>query len=79
MLTNPFVDVERVLADYTIDKKEVGKHYVNGIFIDFHGEVTAEKRNFGFLVDGRVSAVVGTHTHVPTGDEQILTRMARRI
>ena len=43
---------------------------MDGIFIDFHGEVTAEKRNFGFLVDGRVSAVVGTHTHVPTADEQ---------
>ena len=72
ILTNPFVDVERVLSDYSLDKKEVGKQYVDGIFIDFHGEVTAEKRNFGFLVDGRVSAVVGTHTHVPTGDEQVL-------
>ena len=72
ILTNPFVDVERVLADYTIDKKEVGKQYVDAIFIDFHGEVTAEKRNFGFLVDGRASVVVGTHTHVPTADEQVL-------
>lgn len=72
ILTNPFVDVERVLADYSLDKKEVGKQYVDGIFIDFHGEVTAEKRNFGFLVDGRASVVVGTHTHVPTADEQVL-------
>ena len=70
--TNPFVDVERVLAKYTQDKSDTGKEYVDGIFVDFHAEVTAEKRNFGFLLDGRVSAVVGTHTHVPTADEQVL-------
>jgi metallophosphoesterase (TIGR00282 family) len=41
-------------------------------FVDFHAEVTSEKIAFGWHVDGRVSAVVGTHTHVATADERIL-------
>ena len=41
------------------------------IFVDFHGEATSEKIAFGRMVDGTVSAVVGTHTHVQTADEQI--------
>lgn len=40
--------------------------------IDFHAEATSEKMAFGFFVDGKVSAVVGTHTHVQTADERIL-------
>lgn len=42
------------------------------ILVDFHAEATAEKQAFGWYVDGRVSAVVGTHTHVQTADERIL-------
>lgn len=42
------------------------------IFVDFHAEATSEKISFGRFLDGRVSAVVGTHTHVQTADEQIL-------
>ena len=42
------------------------------ILVDFHGEATSEKIAFGRFLDGRVSAVVGTHTHVQTADEQIL-------
>ena len=42
------------------------------IFIDFHAEATSEKLAFGWYVDGRASAVVGTHTHVQTADERIL-------
>ena len=45
-----------------------------GIIIDFHGEATSEKTAFGWHVDGRVSAMVGTHTHVPTADNRILTQ-----
>jgi metallophosphoesterase (TIGR00282 family) len=41
-------------------------------FVDFHAEVTSEKIAFGWYLDGRVSAVVGTHTHVPTADERVL-------
>ncbi len=40
--------------------------------VDFHAEATSEKRAMGFYLDGRVSAVLGTHTHVQTADEQIL-------
>jgi metallophosphoesterase (TIGR00282 family) len=43
----------------------------NIIFIDFHAEATSEKIAFARMLDGRVSAVVGTHTHVQTADEQI--------
>jgi metallophosphoesterase (TIGR00282 family) len=42
-------------------------------FVDFHAEITSEKVAFGWYLDGRVSAVVGTHTHVPTADTRILT------
>ncbi len=42
------------------------------ILFDFHGEATSEKMAMAWYVDGRVSAVVGTHTHVPTADERIL-------
>lgn len=41
------------------------------IFVDFHGEATSEKIAMGRLLDGRVSALIGTHTHVQTADEQI--------
>ena len=44
------------------------------ILVDFHAEATSEKRAMGFYLDGRVSAVVGTHTHVPTADEEILPK-----
>jgi metallophosphoesterase (TIGR00282 family) len=42
-------------------------------FVDFHAEVTSEKVAMGWYLDGRVSAVIGTHTHVPTADTRILT------
>lgn len=42
------------------------------LFIDFHAEATSEKIAFGYHVDGRVTAVVGTHTHVTTADEHVL-------
>ena len=42
------------------------------IFVDFHAEATSEKQAFGHFVDGRVSAVVGTHTHTPTSDHRVL-------
>jgi metallophosphoesterase (TIGR00282 family) len=43
------------------------------ILVDFHAEATSEKTSLGWYLDGRVSAVVGTHTHVQTADERILT------
>jgi len=44
------------------------------VIVDFHAEATAEKRALGFYLDGRVTAVLGTHTHVQTADEQILPK-----
>ncbi len=43
------------------------------IFVDFHAEATSEKISLGWYLDGRVSAVIGTHTHVQTADERVLT------
>lgn len=45
---------------------------VNIILVDFHAEASSEKRAMGFYLDGRISALYGTHTHVQTSDEQIL-------
>lgn len=42
------------------------------IIVDIHAEATSEKQAMGFFLDGKVSAVIGTHTHVPTADERIL-------
>jgi metallophosphoesterase (TIGR00282 family) len=42
------------------------------IFVDFHAEATSEKISLGWYLDGRVTVVVGTHTHVPTADERVL-------
>ncbi len=61
-LNNPYECVERLIA-------EAG---TPNIFIDFHAEATSEKKAMGFFLEGKVSAVVGTHTHVQTADETIL-------
>jgi metallophosphoesterase (TIGR00282 family) len=42
------------------------------IFVDFHAEATSEKISLGWYLDGRVTALVGTHTHIPTADERVL-------
>ncbi len=59
---NPFEMIDELLENDTRDIH----------IIDFHAEATSEKIAFGYYVDGRVSAVLGTHTHVPTADEKIL-------
>jgi len=45
----------------------------NVILVDFHAEATSEKMAMGWFLDGKVSAVLGTHTHVQTSDERILS------
>lgn len=59
---NPFYAVDKALSE--IDSKI--------IIVDFHAEATSEKKALGYYLDGRVSAVFGTHTHVQTSDETIL-------
>ncbi|MCC6381143.1 MAG: YmdB family metallophosphoesterase [Dehalococcoidia bacterium] len=44
------------------------------VLVDFHGEATSEKQAMGWYLDGRVTVVVGTHTHVPTADQRLLPR-----
>lgn len=53
---------------------EQAKKRTDLIFVDFHGETTSEKQAMGWYLDGRVSAVIGTHTHVQTNDARILPR-----
>ncbi|MEO1065772.1 MAG: TIGR00282 family metallophosphoesterase [Pseudomonadota bacterium] len=65
-LEDPFACVEREISACLL-----GEH-VDAIFIDFHAEATSEKVCMGHFADSRVSAVIGTHTHVPTADYQIL-------
>ena len=57
--------------------KEIKKLHAQGIkniLIDFHGEASSEKQAFAYFVDGEVSAVLGTHSHVQTADERILPK-----
>lgn len=61
-LNNPYECIDRLLGD--IDTKN--------ILVDFHAEATSEKKAMGFYLSGKVSAVIGTHTHVQTADEAIL-------
>ena len=61
---NPFPAVEKALKD--IDTKIV--------LVEIHAEATSEKLAMGYMLDGRVSAVWGTHTHVPTADAQVLPK-----
>ena len=61
---NPFLQVEKILKE--VDTKL--------IFVEIHGEATSEKLAMGYMLDGRVSALWGTHTHVPTADTQVLPK-----
>lgn len=61
---NPFVTIENCLKTENAPI----------ILVDFHAEATSEKRAMGFFLDGKVTAVVGTHTHVQTADAQILPK-----
>ncbi|MFC1701079.1 TIGR00282 family metallophosphoesterase [Patescibacteria group bacterium] len=62
---NPFTKANEILEQI--------KDEANIIIVDFHAEATSEKVCMGWHLDGRVSAVLGTHTHIPTADARILT------
>lgn len=62
----PFARVTEIL-------REIGSQ-CDVILVDFHAEATSEKMAMGFFLDGKVAAVVGTHTHIQTADERILPR-----
>ena len=65
-LACPFATLDKLIAEA---KKEA-----RVIIVDFHAEATGEKRALGYYADGRVSALFGTHTHVPTADECVLPK-----
>lgn len=62
----PFVAVEELLKRYPLGQS------IAGIFIDVHGEATCEKMGMAKYFDGKISAVIGTHTHIPTADAHIM-------
>jgi metallophosphoesterase (TIGR00282 family) len=64
-IDNPFTEADRLLDESSEPLPPIR-------LVDFHCEITSEKNALGLYLDGRVSVVVGTHTHVPTGDERIL-------
>lgn len=61
---NPFTAVDEIIKHIDVDI----------IIVDFHAEATAEKIAMGYFLDGRISALYGTHTHVQTADERILEK-----
>jgi metallophosphoesterase (TIGR00282 family) len=65
-MESPFLAADRILEEVSRQAKV--------IFIDLHAEATSEKQALAWYVDGRASAVIGTHTHVPTADERILPK-----
>ena len=62
----PIQAIEQILKPYTLGKN------IEAIFVDIHAEASSEKLSLGYYLDGRVSCVAGTHTHVPTADARIL-------
>ena len=66
-LDDPFQAAEKELAACPLGEA------ADAVVFDFHAEATSEKQCFGHFVDGRASLVVGTHTHIPTADHQILS------
>jgi metallophosphoesterase (TIGR00282 family) len=65
-LDDPFAALEREIAACPL------KAIADAIIVDIHAEASSEKQAMGFFLDGKVSLVVGTHTHVPTADHQVL-------
>lgn len=62
---SPFFKIDEILKKYQAEE-------LDAILVDFHAEATSEKSALAWYVDGRVSAILGTHTHVQTADERIL-------
>lgn len=65
-MEDPFRVVKDVLKNETLGKT------VGAIFVDFHGETTSEKMSLAHHLDGQISGLIGTHTHIPTADFHIM-------
>jgi len=68
----PPIDNPFRIADQVLDEIAASRPDVHLVVVDMHAEATSEKQAMGWHLDGRVTAVLGTHTHVPTADERIL-------
>lgn len=64
---SPFSELEKILDSVAVKK-------FDAVIVDMHAEATSEKVALGFFADGQVTAVLGTHTHIPTADERILPK-----
>ncbi|MDO5386250.1 MAG: TIGR00282 family metallophosphoesterase [Pseudomonadota bacterium] len=62
----PVQAIDKLLKSYTLGKN------IDAVFVDIHAEATSEKLAMGYYLDGKVSVVAGTHTHVPTADYRLL-------
>ncbi len=65
---DPFAAIDREMENAPLGDA------VDAVIVDFHAEATSEKNAMGHFLDGRASLVVGTHTHIPTADDRILSR-----
>ena len=65
---NVFETAKNFLNKYKIKKD------MDFLVVDFHGEITSEKMAMGYLFDGKVTTIVGTHTHVPTSDHRVMEK-----
>ncbi|MCB1531310.1 MAG: TIGR00282 family metallophosphoesterase [Alphaproteobacteria bacterium] len=65
-LDDPFAALNEIVKEERLGKT------TDAILLDFHGETTSEKMSMGHYLDGKVSCVIGTHTHIPTADAQVL-------
>lgn len=63
---NPFLQIQS-LIDIIANKADI-------IILDFHAEATGEKQAMGYFLDGKITAMFGTHTHIPTADEKIMEK-----
>jgi len=64
----PVQTIENILQNYTLGQN------IDAVFVDVHAEASSEKLSLGYYLDGRVSCVAGTHTHVPTADARVLPK-----
>ncbi len=67
-LDDPFQTMEDILQTYKMGQN------CDAIFVDLHGEATSEKMSFAHHFNGKISAVIGTHTHIPTADAHVLSK-----
>ncbi len=66
--SSPFTTIDQIITE------ELGRGNLAGILVDMHAEATSEKVALGWHLDGRVTAVLGTHTHVPTCDNWVMPK-----